>query len=167
MVMGILGVSAAPEYVNMSVIDIQLSLKDVVQPYDIVHLGVDGVLRVFCTVNFTVQHSIPLTTSQIAEYVGSDDKDTPSSFSGVNGWNVPESKLLTPDDHIVTEVKVSLEKTRKEIASLPKPDSHLVKRPMLPCRSYLCEFTFTCHANCCLYCSISGGGLGQCIAPYC
>src|SRR4051812_45379407 len=103
----------------MSVIDIQLSLKGIVQPYDVVHLGHDGVLRVFCTVNFTVQHSIPLTTSQIAEYVGSDDKDRSSSFTGVNGWNVPESKLLAPEDHIIAEVKVSLEKTKREMASLP------------------------------------------------
>jgi hypothetical protein len=51
----------------MSVTELQFSLKELVQPLDIVHIGDDGVLRVFNTVDFTVQHAVPLTAEQATE----------------------------------------------------------------------------------------------------
>jgi len=60
---------------NMSITDIHLSPKDLVQPFGVVHLTHDDVLRVFNTLNLTAYHAIPLSPSQVAEYLADDSSD--------------------------------------------------------------------------------------------
>ncbi|PMD45585.1 hypothetical protein L207DRAFT_578495 [Hyaloscypha variabilis F] len=161
--------SAAPSYSNMSVTELQFSLKELVQPLDIVHIGDDGVLRVFNTVDFTVQHAVPLTAEQATEFAGNVDDTTSAPFVNVNGYNVPSTQLLSPPEPIVTKLKNAIASTKAEMANLsqPAPAGELAGRPTLPCNSYLCVFTATCINNCCLYCVVASGSLGKCIAPYC
>lgn len=155
---------------NISITDIHFSLKDLVQPFDVVHLAHDGVLRVFNTLNLTAHHAIPLSPSQVVEYLADDSSDIAAQFAGANGYNVPESQRLNPADEIVEQLRTSLENTKKEMenpTAVGSDEGKLAGRPTLPCRSYLCRYTATCVANCCLYCAVRGQSLGNCIAPFC
>jgi hypothetical protein len=154
----------------MSVTDIQYSLKRVVSPLDIVHLGDDGILRAFNTSDFTVHHALPLTTSQAIEYARSIDSDISANFAGVNGYDVPEEQHHTPSAETVAQLKDAIERTREEMEKpsiAAKPEGTLEGRPMLSCHSYLCVFTATFVRNCCLHCAVASGSLGKCIAPFC
>lgn len=154
----------------MSVTEIHFALKDIVQPFDIVHLAFDGVLRVFNTANLTAHYAIPLTPSQITEYLSDDAESFAASFADANGHMVPASQLLNPSDEIVEQLRTNLENTKNEMES-PSQSTDVVGelhgRPTLPCRSYLCLWTSLCVSNCCLYCAARGQSMGNCIAPFC
>ncbi|KEZ45001.1 hypothetical protein SAPIO_CDS2391 [Scedosporium apiospermum] len=93
------------------------NLKAVSPGDSFIHLGSDGVLRVF-TPDFQVSDMAPLDPIQIAELIQilPATEGTPD-FTGVDGRNAPESTLRQPSDRIVAEAAEMVQKTSAQLES--------------------------------------------------
>jgi hypothetical protein len=126
-----------------------------VSPFDFLHLGSDGVLRVYDNATLAVHDAARLAPAQIEEYFvmgPASERDDVSHFAGVDGQAVPEEALLFPSPRVVAE---AAKEHAKAEAALTSPVSNVLERRAGPfqCSFIICQSSGVCIANSCLYCS--------------
>ncbi|PGH12963.1 hypothetical protein AJ79_03936 [Helicocarpus griseus UAMH5409] len=146
---------AAEQTENLKFMDIIKTLA--VSPDDFLHLGSDGVLRVYDQ-KFTVHDAAAFTPAQIKDYITTLSEarrgDLLTHLEGVDGHDVPEDKWLAPDDHIKSEAAtMQAEISKKAGGPISKDPNPLKARQIFNCDVIFCQSGGVCLFNGCLFCT--------------